>query len=209
MKSERLPNKAMAKLYGMPMIERLIERVTETGAEPVICTSMNHEDDIIEQWAEKSETYCVRGGELDVMGRFLEAAKRCDADHIVRVTGDNPLTDAWQMEKMIDLHYEKQADYTTCFDLPRGTRPEIIKVSALKELYKKIDPDKSEYMTYQLLEMDKIAVYESGIGRRDVRLTVDTPEDLKKIQKLYEDYKGYPPSLEEIIKWSDNYHGFS
>ena len=205
LKSSRCPEKALAELAGKPLIERLTERVemAERPAEIVWCTSTSKQDEPLCTLAADLDINYVIGSELDVMGRFLAAAEQFDADHIVRVTGDNPLTDPELIDHMIDLHLDTDADYTRCDDAPRGTRPEIIRTEALEELYNRIEPDESEYMTYQLMLMKKKAIYKSGYNRRDVRLTVDTPEDLERVQALYNDFHGNPPPLEDVIAWYD------
>ena len=205
MKSVRLPGKTMADIYGKPLIDRLIERVNQAKHPNtlVVCTTKEPHDNVIEQHVDSKGAFCHRGDIGNVMAQFLTAANILQAEHIVRVTGDNVLTDPVLMDNMIEQHLETDADYTTCFDVPRGTRPEIIKVDALRYLYNHIDPYKSEYMTYQLIEMDKVKVYESGLNRRDVRLTVDTEKDLSLIRDLYAQYDGEPPNLEQIITWYD------
>lgn len=205
LKSSRLPGKALADLYGKPLIERLTERVeiAERPDEIVWCTSTSKQDEPLCTLAADLDINYVIGSELDVMGRFLAAADYFDAEHIVRITGDNPLTDPRLIDEMIDLHLESESDYTRCDDAPRGTRPEIIRTDALQELYEKIEPDESEYMTYQLMLMKNKSVYKTGLDRRDVRLTVDLPSDLERMQALYSEFHGNPPPLEDVIKWYD------
>lgn len=205
LKSTRCPNKAVADLYHKPLIYRLTERIQEAElpGETIWCTSTNEQDQPLAALAIDEDIPYLQGSELDVMGRFLNAANYYNAEHIVRITGDNPLTDPKLIDRMIERHLETETDYTRCLDAPRGTRPEIIRVSALKELYKIIDPNGSEYMTYQLMLLENKQIFESGINRPDVRLTVDTPEDLALMQNLYSDFHGHPPPLAEIIKWYD------
>ena len=45
-----------------------------------------------------------RGSEKNVMSRFLIAGKNLKANHIVRITGDNPLTDPKIMDSLIKTH---------------------------------------------------------------------------------------------------------
>ena len=92
------------------------------------------------------------------MGRFLDATKFYkDCDSIVRVTGDNPMTDVGTMRAMIESHYQKQSDYTCTKSIPQGLRCEIIKRDYLERLHKRImRTDNPEYMTYYL-RMDKVS----------------------------------------------------
>jgi spore coat polysaccharide biosynthesis protein SpsF len=210
MKSTRCPEKALADLYGRPLILRLVDRLaqSEYADDLVLCTSKHEQDDILEIIAKSEDISYCRGGELDVASRFLSTAEYYGATHIVRVTGDNPLTDPDLMDAMIEKHLETNANYTFCTDAPMGTKSEIIKVTALHELYDRedIDLEDSEYMTYHLHELSDKHHFKTGIDRPEVRLTVDTPEDLAKVQAIYEDYKGKPPLIEELIEWHDKVH---
>ena len=146
MKSSRLPKKALADLCGKPLIIRLVERVqkAELPAKVIICTSTNKQDDDLEKLSYKYGIECYRGSELDVMSRFIEVANREKATAVVRVTGDNPLTDPVMLDFMIKQHIKKKAEYTFNNDLPNGTRSEIIDIKMLKKCHKNLqDPSSS------------------------------------------------------------------
>ena len=212
LKSTRLPRKAMADLCGKPLIIRLTERVrqAEIPYEVVWCTSKNSQDDPLEQLAVEHGISVYRGSELDVMSRFIEVATEWSASTVVRVTGDNPLTDPTMIDVMIGAHLEQKAEYTFTEDLPVGTRPEIIDVDMLKRCHKLLqDPDSSEYMTWMLNRSDqfktlKINACLPEIKRPEISLSVDTEEDLGIIRAVYENFQGDPPDLHEIISWIDS-----
>ena len=201
MKSSRCPGKAMADLNGKPLIHRLVDRIHGVTDRTVVCTTTNPEDDVLTLM--DSRVRVVRGDALNVASRFLTAADRYQAEHIVRVTGDNPLTDPEIMQGMIDLHLASDTDYTYCLDAPKGTKSEVIRTEALRQLYEKQDPDCSEYMTYDLMTLEEKREYLSGYNRPDVRLTVDTPRDLRRMQALYRYYDNDIPDLDTIIRWYD------
>ena len=77
LKSKRLKNKALLPLLDKSLILTLYERLlTVQYAEKVIlCTSTNKQDDPIYNLAKKNNILCVRGSELNVISRFLKAAK--------------------------------------------------------------------------------------------------------------------------------------
>ena len=211
LKSSRLPRKALANLCGKPLIIRLTDHVRQAKIphDVIWCTSTHSQDDPLEQLASEHGITCFRGSELDVMSRFIEVADQKGASTVVRITGDNPLTDPLVIDKMIEAHFENQSEYTFTEDLPVGTRSEIIDVEMLKKCHKLLqDPDSSEYMTWMLNRPDhfKTLQYESKdqkIKRPDISLTVDTESDLSLMQKIYEQYNGKPPVLEDIIAWLD------
>lgn len=201
MKSTRCPEKAMADLNGKPLIHRLVDRIHGVTNRTVICTSTHPQDDVLTLM--DSRVRVVRGSELDVSERFLRAADQFNAETLVRVTGDNPLTDPEIMRSMIGEHYVTGADYTYCLNAPKGTKCEVIETEALRKLYESADKDGSEYMTFDLMTLENKHEYESGYNRPDVRLTVDTKKDLRRVQALYRYYRNDIPPLAEIIRWYD------
>jgi len=210
MKSKRCPEKALSPLWGKPLILQLTERLKKAILPDKIvwCTSYDPQDDVLFDLAKNNNIEVYRGSRLDVMKRFIRVADFFDADTVVRVTGDNPLTDPVLIDKMIASHRKKRnARYTYTLDAPRGVKPEIISVKTLKELHPRIDGRQSEYMTTQLKQMvfNKNR-FISNIGYEHRTLTVDTPEDLKRMQNIYDYYYGEPPSMTaEIIDYLNNY----
>ena len=211
LKSNRLPRKALADLYGEPLVLRLTERVAQAKipADVIWCTSTHSQDDPLEKLASECGIVCFRGSEMDVMSRFIQVADQENATTVVRVTGDNPLTDPLVMDKMIEAHFENESEYTFTEDLPVGTRSEIIEVDMLKKCHLLLqDPDSSEYMTWMLNRPDhfKTLQYESKdqkIKRPEISLTVDTEEDLRVVRSIYEQFEGNLPALEHVISWLD------
>ena len=211
LKSARLPRKALLDLGGKSLIERLTERVAQATIPEAIywCTSTHQDDDLLEQLVDKTDAWIYRGDELDVMSRFIEIGWSCNAKTVVRVTGDNPLTDPVMMDHMLTLHAANNAEYTFTDDLPHGTRCEIIEMDALEKAQGLVeDPDSSEYMTHMLRRPDVFNVLEVKspyleIHRPDLRLTVDFQEDADLITAIYEAFDGSPPPLKDIISWID------
>ncbi|MSO89798.1 MAG: flagellin modification protein FlmC [Rhodospirillaceae bacterium] len=211
LKSSRLPRKAMADLAGKPLILRLHERVSQArlSEDVVWCTSTNPDDDPLEELAGTIGARVYRGDELDVMSRFIEVAWSRATHTIVRITGDNPLTDPEIMDQLLAAHEAAGADYTYTEDPPRGTRCEVMSLKALERCHDLAeDPKASEYMTLMIRRPDrfnvcKFAVADPALKRPELRLTIDTPQDLAVVRAVYEAFGGDPPRLKEIIAWLD------
>jgi spore coat polysaccharide biosynthesis protein SpsF len=211
LKSSRLERKALADLAGSPLIIRLFERLNEYIPRDniVLCTSVHPQDSELYDLAVENGIQVYRGSELDVASRFIEAADIYGADTIVRVTGDNPLTDAKFILKMLESHDDSGAEYTFVSDLPIGTRAEVIDVNGLRRIRSEwSDPQSSEYMTLFLNRSDKFRQNEmvancKKISRPELRLTVDTPEDLLLMQAIYSYFEGTPPDLSGVIEYLD------
>lgn len=212
MKSERLPKKAIAEVEGKPLIEHIIERLktVKVPRSVVLCTSTHPEDEMLVDMAKKNGINWFRGSEDDVLDRFIKAAETEGADTIVRTTGDNPLTDPIYIDKTVTHHLNTGAEYTFVEGLPTGTECEVISVDALKKCRRMAhNPKLSEYMTLYFRDSGIFrtsqVMAEPDVCRPQYRLTVDTPEDLKLIRKIYQRlYAGERVfSLSEVVKLLD------
>ena len=215
MKSTRLPGKALMKIEDQTLIEHVIDRMkcVKSADCVVLCTSTNPEDGVLLEVAEKKGILSFAGSEEDVMKRFLDAASEVEADIIVRVTGDNPLTSPYFITNAIEHHIKSDADYTSTVELPQGTKGEVISVAALRKAYDLAeDTNYSEYMTWYFTENPTFFKIEKGpvdedMKRSQYRLTVDTEKDLELMRTLYKEL--YVPGeiipLKDAIKFLDEH----
>ncbi len=215
MKSKRLPGKALKTIEGKSILWHLMQRVrmAKVPVDTVICTSTLPGDDPIEVFANEYGFKVFRGHPENVLLRFIEAAEKYLADHIVRITGDNPLTDPFIIDEMVKLHIKERADYTFTEDTPRGTRPEIISFKAMKKcLELSVDPNFSEYMTLYFKDHPHVfrhAKYRCPSDkyyRPNYTVTIDTQDDFEVVEKLYNYLykKNKEFTLLDIIEFFDN-----
>src|SRR5262249_14205600 len=150
----------------------------------VLATSVNAENDPLVAAARACGVEAFRGDEDDVLRRHLGCARAVGADHVVRVTGDNPLTDTETLESLVRLHLRQSADYTYVPGdaLLMGILSEVISVSALQRSWDRGESrHRSELVTLYLKEHPaefRIAqgTLPDGLYRPEYRLTVDEPE---------------------------------
>lgn len=190
--STRLPKKVLKKLGDKTLLEILIKRLKKSHLldDIIVATSIGKEDDVIEEIANKAGVKCYRGDVNDVLRRYYEAAREYNANIIVRVTADNPLTDAKIIDKLIEKHIQNKADYTICRNLPLGIGAEVISWDALKIAEENARLlEEREHVTLYIKshpEIFKIFEYNSNLNNENLRLTVDTKEDFEVIRKIYE-----------------------
>src|SRR5262249_33661278 len=135
-----------------------------------------------------------QGDEEDVLRRHVDCSHHMRADHIVRVTGDNPLTDLETIEKLVALHLEAGADYTYVPGdaLLMGILPEVVSRSALERSWERGEArHRSELVTLYIKEHPgefkiRTATLPDGLYRPEYRLTVDHAEDVELMQALFE-----------------------
>lgn len=193
--SSRLPGKVLKPVLGKPMLLRQIERVQRAGniTKLVVATSCDGTDDSIEALCLEGGIDCFRGSLEDVLGRFYEAAKSHSPDHVVRLTGDCPLADPQVIDHVIDRHLEGGFDYTSnTIDrtYPDGLDVEVMQFSVLEEVFREASlPSEREHVTpfiYKHPERFRIGQATQGQDHSALRWTVDEPEDLVLIERIYE-----------------------
>ena len=195
MASSRCPGKALASLAGRPLLEVLLTRMgTVAGVEGVVlATSANAENDVLVDLARGLGLEVFRGDEEDVLRRHLECARSTGADHVVRVTGDNPLTDVETTESLVALHRRAGADYTYVPGdaLLMGILSEVVSRRALERSWERGEArHRSELVTLYIKEHPQefaIATLRlaPALYRPDYRLTVDEPADVELMQALF------------------------
>ena len=85
MGSTRLPQKVLRPFYeGKCILELLISKLNQiANTKIIIATSLNAENNIIEQFCKEHSVICFRGEENDVLKRFVDAANAYGIDHII------------------------------------------------------------------------------------------------------------------------------
>jgi spore coat polysaccharide biosynthesis protein SpsF len=99
------------------MLSHSIRRLKKVAKDMrvVVATSDLIQDDAIEELAKREKTPCFRGPEKDVLDRFYKAAKKYEAKIIIRATGDNPLVDPVEAERVVDAIEYGNYHYVTGF----------------------------------------------------------------------------------------------
>jgi spore coat polysaccharide biosynthesis protein SpsF len=215
MASARCPGKALAPLAGRPLLAVLLERMRGARGTDglVFATSKNPENDALVAVADAMGVRVFRGDEDDVLRRHLDCAHAVGATHVVRVTGDNPLTDVETLERLVALHLAEGADYTYVPGdaLLMGILSEVIAVAALERAWERGEPrHRSELVTLYIKEHpDAFRIATTSLPaelyRPDYRLTVDEPEDVRLQQELFArlEAPGRLPTTREAIALID------
>lgn len=195
MRSERCPGKALAELAGKPLLEHLLERLCARfpKEQVVLATSESEDNRVLIALAERMGVGAFAGDEEDVLGRHLEVARAFGANHLVRVTGDNPLTDLALIEQLTAAHLAEGADYTYVPGdaLLMGILSEVISRAALERSHREgEDRHRSELVTLYIKENPgrfRIlrAKLDPALYRPHYRLTVDEPRDLELMDTLF------------------------
>lgn len=197
--STRLPSKVLLPILNKPMLWWDMYRVQKSKYidDVVIATTTKLSDDPIAALCEKHGWHVSRGSEDDVLDRYYQAAKKFNADHIVRITSDCPMIDAQVVDYVIAgyLSAVPQPDYGSNIQArtyPRGLDTEIFSVESLNNAWTNAkDKHEREHVTpfiWQYPEKFQLHSIANAQNFSSHRWTVDTPEDMELIQKIYQHF---------------------
>ena len=218
MGSSRLPGKVLLDIAGQPMLGRVFLRTSRaaTVTETVIATTSESADDPIADYCGFSGIPFTRGSQFDVLDRYFQAAKKFEADVIVRITADCPVIDPGLIDDVVKTLLEDEYDFV-CNRLPPpwhrtypiGLDTEACTFSILHKAWKEAkEPQHREHAMpyfYEGVELTTIhRQLQTGISLRgykvallnhttdfgDYRWTVDTPEDLEFMRQVYHRFDG-------------------
>jgi len=176
--SKRLPGKAVLPILGKPALSYLIERakLCRTPQKIILCTTINPEDDALEQLARSDGIVCYRGEDSDVIARLLGACQAEGLDVAIRVTGDDIFLSPQHLDDAVKLLLDTNADYSHDKGLISGSECEVFSTQALQLIYDFAEERKNtEYLTYYI-ENDNFRKVELEVPedlRRNISLTLN------------------------------------
>lgn len=209
MGSTRLPGKVLKLLAGKPQVQHVVDRMGESrlASEVVVATSSKDNNKLLIEYLGKNQiNYCI-GSEANVLYRYIDAAEKFNADIVVRVTADNPLTSAKCIDRMIESHIQMNADYTVMKGLPIGITGEVVNLDALRKVKMSSDVTEHdlEHVTSYIYEHPEQFILNymkapKELNYPKLHLTVDTQEDFNKMSFIYEQlYNGGYIDVKDVI----------
>lgn len=217
-----------SRLYGKPLqnldvaggvriLDNVIDclRTLDIIDEIVLGISEGVENEIFKNIAEEKGLRYVVGDQVDVLSRLVNCGKLAEATDIFRVTSESPFLYFEPVSDLWRSHQAEQADATFMDDIIDGCGFEIISLRALEESHAKGETKhRSELCTLYIREHHqdfKIikAAPPAELIRKDLRLTVDNPEDLAVCRIVYGAFKNFAPKIpvQEIVKFLDAHPG--
>ena len=212
------------RLYGKPIqnldVEqgvRILDNIInclesiECIDEIVLGVSEGLENNIFIDIAEEKQLRYVVGDQVDVLDRLVKCGQLAEATDIFRVTSESPFLYFEPVEEMWNRYQEQSFDAMFMDDVIDGCGFEIISLKALEESHSKGDKrHRSELCTLYIRENNqnfKILKTDPPIYlmRKDLRLTVDNPEDLVVCRIVFKEFQQLAPKIPitEIVKFLD------
>lgn len=206
MGSTRFPNKVMRPIIGVPMIERLLNRLSKSRLinHIVLATSQDPENQLLAEHIQGLGYEIYQGSEDDVLDRYYQVAQQVGAKIIVRVTGDCPLVDPEIVDYAISEFQSEQVDYLSNFDpptYPDGLDIEVFRFSALTQAWEMAKkPREREYVTPYIRESKSFTHHSISYteDHSSKRWTVDEPVDFTVIERVFQHF-----SPQNNFSWLD------
>lgn len=193
MGSTRLPGKVLEDLGGLPVLAWVVRACRASGQADavVIATSTAPQDDAVAELAASLGVPVVRGSEHDVLNRYVAALEEHPSDALVRITADCPFTDPAVIDAVVAAWRADPAyDYVSTVlvrTLPHGLDVELVTADALRRVNGTATAHHRAHVTsgiytdpttYDLLGLS------FAPDATDLRITLDTPEDLVALRAI-------------------------
>ena len=211
--SSRLFAKPLQLIGKFRILELLINQIKKSKSitEIILAISNKPGNEIFVDFAQKNKLKFILGDDVDVLKRLIGAAEYSKSDIIFRVTPENPFIYWEGIDNLIKKHISGKYDLSIIEGLPLGSNYEIINKNALEISHKNgNNKHRSELCTLYINQnQQKFKILKTKppkkIMRPDIRLTVDTPEDLIISRLIYKKLSNTKKiiSLQKIIEFLD------
>ena len=218
MSSTRFPNKVMLKIGKEEVLKFVIRQVeaSKLVKNIIIATTNMPNDDKIVKFCKKNKIQCFRGSEKDVLDRYYQCAKTFASDTIVRISADSPFIDPDVIDKTVETYLKNSYDYVSTniekrkntwensnCNFPQGNSVEICSFDILEKIWKNAKKPSEREHVFPYLQFHsnkyKIKNFKNKENFSYIRCTIDRPNDLKFIRKVY----NYFPKGKKIIHIND------
>ncbi len=221
--STRMPEKVILPFYqDQSILDLLLEKTKKLNVPVVLATTVNPSDDRICSLAEKHRIPVFRGSENDVLDRFIQAARQFGFTKIIRVCADNPFLDPDGMKTLVTAFQKSDADYLG-FHL-EGNKPSILTHFGFWTEAVRLDAlEKAQHLTAEkfyhehvtnfiygnptLFQVEFLPAHSLVFSRKDIRMTLDTPEDFEIQKEIYATISKENPNfaIPDIVNWLDRH----
>lgn len=194
MGSTRLPGKALMDIGCASMLARAVNRTRRALRvnQVIVATTAEASDDAIVEECEKLRVDVFRGSQDDVLDRYYQAARKFNADVVVRITSDCPLIDPALIDAVVAEFETNQWDYVSNVQprwYPRGLDIEVFSFAALECAWQKATESyQRAHVTpyiYQHPELFRLGAVCADKDYSAQRWTVDTMQDLELVRAIY------------------------
>ena len=215
-----------SRLYGKPLqnldvnrgfriLDNIVAclRTIPCVADVVLGISEGGENDVFRTIADEKGLRYIVGDKKDVLHRLVQCGEYANATDIFRVTSESPFLYFEPVEDAWRDHQDKRADATFLWDVIDGAGFEIYTLETLKTSHARGESKhRSELCSLYVREHPHEFIVRRidappELRRKDIRLTVDYPEDLVLCREVYGALQSQAPriSVPDIVKYLDRH----
>ena len=184
--------------------------------EIVLGISKGNDNIVFEDYAKINQLEYVFGDEKDVLSRLINCGDKGKATDIFRITSESPFLYFDEVCSLWQHYIDSELDALFMDEIIDGCGFEIISLEALKKSHELGDVrHRSELCSLYIREnkdnfnIEKV-LPPNELIRKDLRLTVDNPEDLVVCRAVYQKFKDSAPRIPlfEVVKFLDLYPNY-
>ncbi|MDR2479365.1 MAG: NTP transferase domain-containing protein [Treponema sp.] len=197
--SSRLPGKSLLPLGGRPLVFRVMEALNQVPADLRVLACPEDCAQAFGPLAVEAGFILFTGPRDDVLQRYCLAIRRFNIDRLIRATGDNPFVFADAAAALNAEAMSLNADYAGYSGLPPGAGIESVDAAALLRAGAEAAApfDREHVCPYLYGRPERFLLHrplaprrwqnrpEMFSARKPLRLTVDTPDDYERAQKIF------------------------
>ena len=182
--STRLPGKCLLPFGEETVIGHVVKRAINYGIEPIICTSTDSSDDVLEEIANELSVRCFRGSMNNKLKRWFDCAEEFNIESFHTIDADDPFFDGSEMIESLNVLASGRYD-VVCPTESSSAGGASVGYSLTREVIKKAltnleDNTDTEMMWFYLEKLHGVKMTILPESRRQisgVRLTLDYQED--------------------------------
>lgn len=182
--STRLPAKCLLPFGNGNVLEHVIRRARAFGIEPIVCTSIDHSDNVIEKIASAEGARCFRGSLSNKLKRWSDCAAYFCLETFHTVDADDPFFDGDEIKRSMSLLSESKLDVVYPAESSSSGGASVgyslttnIVTRASANLSDDADTEMMWYCLEKIPDLRGAVLPENPLTPVKVRLTLDYQED--------------------------------
>jgi spore coat polysaccharide biosynthesis protein SpsF (cytidylyltransferase family) len=201
--STRLPAKCLLPFGDGNVLEHVIRRARAFGIEPIVCTSFDKSDDVIQEIAIKANVKYFRGSLKNKLKRWLDCAEYFGVTAFHTIDADDPFFDGDEMRCSMSLLLEGLLDMV-CPSLVSSDGAGSVGYSLTTDIVKRgvadlLDDVDTEMMWFYLEKIPGLrstVLPNNPFTPPNIRLTLDYEQDYWLLESIRRILGGLAPRSE-------------
>lgn len=182
--SSRLPEKCLLPFGEGNVIEHVIRRARHFGLDPIVCTSVEPSDDILERIASAEKAKCYRGALSNKLKRWMDCADYFNLKMFHTVDADDPFFDGTEMRRSFEFCTEGGWDMVCPTESSSAGGASVgytLATEAVRRACEGLAEEADTEMMWYYLEkvpgLKRVVLPERDPRPKKLRLTLDYQED--------------------------------